>query len=90
MNLSQSWKIIQKSKVSILPLAVTIVVVFMIATLPYSYKLVGNSGAAIGLPTEVQEITDGEDRYQNIPILLQFIHGVVVAMLVIAVAAAWK
>lgn len=90
MTLTQSWKVFQKTKVPIIPILLSIIVVFVLATLPYSYKLVGNSAAAIGLPTEVKEIYEDEDRYQNIPLLLQFIHGIVVAMIVVAIAASWK
>jgi hypothetical protein len=67
-------------------LAVVIAVLFVIVTLPATWKLVGNTLAMIGLPTEVKEVSDAEgNTCQSVPMLLVLVHAVVLALLAICV-----
>ena len=59
-------------------LAVVVAVLFIVVTLPATWKLVGNTLAMVGLPTEVKEVTDNEgNTCQNIPMLLNVVHALV-------------
>lgn len=72
-------------------LAVVVAVLFIIVTLPATWKLVGNTLAMVGLPTEVIEVTDSEgNTCQNIPMLLNVVHGVVLGLLTVVVLNWWS
>lgn len=72
-------------------LAVIVAVLFIIVTLPATWKLVGNSLAMLGLPTEVKEVVDSEgNTCQNIPMMLNFIHAVVIGLLTVVVLNWWN
>lgn len=80
-----------KVKLDTNTLAVVIAVLFVVLTLPATWKMVGNTLAMIGLPTEVKEVNDSEDNTcQQIPMLLVLIHAVVLAMLAICFAQWWS
>lgn len=67
-------------------LAVIVAILFVIITLPATWKLVGDTLAMVGLPTEVKEVTDSEgNTCQNIPILLTVVHALVLALLTVVV-----
>jgi hypothetical protein len=67
-------------------LAVVVAVLFVLITLPAAWKLVGNTLAMIGLPTEVKEVTDSEgNTCQNIPMLLNIVHALVLGLLTVVV-----
>ena len=71
-------------------LAVVVAVLFVIVTLPVTWKLVGNTLAMVGLPTEVKEVTDSEgDTCQNIPMLLTVVHALVLGLLTVVVLNWW-
>ena len=79
-----SSKSLSKNKNNILPIIIG--VLFIVVTLPSVWKLVGNSLSSVGLPTEVREVTDAEgNTCQHIPMLLQVVHAVVLALLVLVV-----
>jgi hypothetical protein len=79
-----SSKSLGKNKNNILPIVIGIL--FIVVTLPAVWKFVGNSLSAVGLPTEVKEVTDAYgNTCQNIPMLLQVVHAVVLALLVVVV-----
>ena len=72
-------------------LAVIVAVLFIVVTLPATWKLVGNSLAMVGLPTEVKEVVDNEgNTCQNIPMMLNFIHAIVIGLLTVVVLNWWK
>ncbi len=80
-----------KVKLDTNTLAVVIAVLFVIVTLPATWKMVGNTLAMVGLPTEVKEINDAEgNACQNVPMLLVLVHAVVLALLAIWVAQWWS
>ena len=80
-----------KVKLDTNTLAVVIAVLFVVVTLPATWKLVGNTLAMVGLPTEVKEVNDSEgNTCQQVPMLLVLIHAVVLAMLAIWVAQWWS
>ena len=71
-------------------LAIVVAVLFIIVTLPATWKLVGNTLAMVGLPTEVKEVTDSEgNTCQNIPILLNVVHALVIGLLTVVVLNWW-
>jgi hypothetical protein len=71
-------------------LAVIIAILFVIVTLPATWKLVGDTLAMVGLPTEVKEVTDSEgNTCQNIPVLLTVVHAIVLALLTVIVLNWW-
>lgn len=71
-------------------LAVIVAVLFIIVTLPATWKLVGNTLAMVGLPTEVKEVTDSEgNTCQNIPMLLNVVHALVLGLLTVVVLNWW-
>lgn len=71
-------------------LAVVVAVLFVIVTLPATWKLVGNTLAMVGLPTEVKEVTDSEgNTCQNIPMLLNVVHALVLGLLTVVVLNWW-
>ena len=71
-------------------LAVVVAVLFVIVTLPATWKLVGNTLAMVGLPTEVKEVTDSEgNTCQNIPMLLNIVHALVLGLLTVVVLNWW-
>ena len=71
-------------------LAVVVAVLFVIVTLPATWKLVGNTLAMVGLPTEVKEVTDSEgNTCQNIPMLLTVVHALVLGLLTVVVLNWW-
>ena len=71
-------------------LAVVVAVLFLVVTLPATWKLVGNTLAIVGLPTEVKEVTDSEgNTCQNIPMLLNVVHAVVLGLLTVVVLNWW-
>jgi branched-subunit amino acid transport protein len=71
-------------------LAVVVAVLFIVVTLPVTWKLVGNTLSMVGLPTEVKEVTDSEgNTCQNIPMLLNLVHAVVLALLTVIVLNWW-
>ena len=72
-------------------LTITVALLFLIVTLPAVWKLVGNTLAMIGLPTEVKEVTDNEgNTCQNIPMLLNVIHALVLGLLTVCVLKWWS
>jgi len=80
-----------KVKLDTNTLAVVIAVLFVIVTLPATWKLVGNTLAMVGLPTEVKEVNDSEgNTCQQVPMLLVLVHAVVLALLAIYVAQLWS
>jgi len=71
-------------------LAIVVAVLFIIVTLPATWKLVGNTLAMVGLPTEVKEVTDSEgNTCQNIPMLLNVVHALVIGLLTVVVLNWW-
>ena len=71
-------------------LTVVVAVLFILVTLPATWKLVGNTLAMIGLPTEVKEVTDSEgNTCQNIPMLLNIVHALVLGLLTVVVLNWW-
>ena len=71
-------------------LALVVAVLFVIVTLPATWKLVGNTLAMVGLPTEVKEVTDSEgNTCQNIPMLLNLVHAIVIGLLTVVVLNWW-
>ena len=71
-------------------LAIVVAVLFIIVTLPATWKLVGNTLAMVGLPTEVKEVTDSEgNTCQNIPLLLNVVHALVIGLLTVVVLNWW-
>jgi hypothetical protein len=71
-------------------LAVIVAVLFVLVTLPATWKLVGNTLAMIGLPTEVKEVTDSEgNTCQSIPMLLNVVHALVLGLLTVVVLNWW-
>ena len=49
-------------------------------------RLVGNTLAMVGLPTEVKEVTDAEgNTCQNVPMLLSLVHALVLGFLTVVV-----
>ena len=84
-----SSKSLGKNKNNILPIIIG--VLFVIVTLPAVWKFVGNSLSAVGLPTEVREMTDADgNTCQYIPMLLQVVHAIVLALLVLVVLKWWS
>jgi hypothetical protein len=80
-----------KVKLDTNTLAVVMAVLFVVVTLPATYKLVGNTLAMIGLPTEVKEVTDTEgNTCQNVPMLLVLVHALVLALLAIWAVQWWS
>jgi len=80
-----------KVKLDTNTLAVVIAVLFVVVTLPATWKLVGNTLAMVGLPTEVKEVNDAEgNTCQNVPMLLVLIHAVVLALLAIWAVQWWS
>ncbi len=72
-------------------LTIIVALLFLIVTLPAVWKLVGNTLAMIGLPTEVKEVTDNEgNTCQNIPMLLNVIHALVLGLLTVCVLKWWS
>ncbi len=72
-------------------LAVVVAVLFVIVTLPATWKLVGNTLAMVGLPTEVKEVTDSEgNTCQSIPMLLNVVHALVLGLLTVVVLNWWS
>lgn len=72
-------------------LAVIVAVLFIVVTLPATWKLVGNTLAMVGLPTEVKEVTDSEgNTCQNIPMLLNLVHALVLGLLTVVVLNWWS
>jgi hypothetical protein len=71
-------------------LAIVVAVLFIIVTLPATWKLVGNTLAMVGLPTEVKEVTDSEgNTCQNIPMVLNVVHALVIGLLTVVVLNWW-
>ena len=71
-------------------LTIIVAVLFLIVTLPAVWKLVGNTLAMVGLPTEVKEVTDSEgNTCQNVPMLLNVIHALVLGLLTVCVLKWW-
>jgi hypothetical protein len=71
-------------------LAIIVAVLFIIVTLPVTWTLVGNTLAMVGLPTEVKEVTDSEgNTCQNIPMLLNVVHALVLGLLTVVVLNWW-
>lgn len=71
-------------------LAIVVAVLFVIVTLPATWKLVGNTLAMVGLPTEVKEVTDSEgNTCQNVPMLLTLVHAIVLGLLTVCVLKWW-
>lgn len=71
-------------------IALVVAVLFVVVTLPATWKLVGNTLAMVGLPTEVKEVTDAEgNTCQNVPMLLSLIHAVVLGLLTVVVLNWW-
>ena len=71
-------------------LAVVVAVLFIVVTLPATWNLVGNTLSMVGLPTEVKEVTDSEgNTCQNIPMLLNIIHAIVLGLLTVVVLKWW-
>jgi len=80
-----------KVKLDTNTLAVVIAVLFVVVTLPATWKLVGNTLAMVGLPTEVKEVNDSEgNTCQQVPMLLVLVHAVVLALLAICIAQWWS
>uniref|UniRef100_A0A6C0I5P0 Uncharacterized protein n=1 Tax=viral metagenome TaxID=1070528 RepID=A0A6C0I5P0_9ZZZZ len=72
-------------------LAVIVAVLFVLVTLPVTWKLVGDTLAMVGLPTEVKEVTDNEgNTCQNIPFLLTVVHALVLGLLTVVVLNWYK
>lgn len=72
-------------------LAVIVAVLFVLVTLPATWKLVGDTLAMVGLPTEVKEVTDSEgNTCQNIPVLLTVVHALVLGLLTVVVLNWWN
>ena len=72
-------------------LAVVVAVLFVLVTLPATWKLVGDTLAMVGLPTEVKEVTDNEgNTCQNIPVLLTVVHALVLGLLTVVVLNWWN
>jgi hypothetical protein len=72
-------------------LAVIVAVLFVVVTLPATWKLVGDTLAMVGLPTEVKEVTDSEgNTCQNIPVLLTVVHALVLGLLTVVVLNWWN
>lgn len=71
-------------------LAIVVAVLFVVITLPATWKLVGNTLAMVGLPTEVKEVTDSEgNTCQSIPMLLNVVHALVLGLLTVVVLNWW-
>lgn len=71
-------------------LAIIVAVLFVVVTLPATWKLVGNTLAMVGLPTEVKEVTDSEgNTCQSIPMLLNVVHALVLGLLTVVVLNWW-
>jgi hypothetical protein len=71
-------------------LTIIVAVLFLIVTLPAVWKLVGNTLAMVGLPTEVKEVTDYEgNTCQHVPMLLNVIHALVLGLLTVCVMKWW-
>jgi ABC-type sulfate transport system permease component len=71
-----------KMKIETQNIGVIVALLFVVVSLPITYKFVGNSLAMIGLPTEVKEIVDKDgNTCQQVPNLLIVIHAVVIALL---------
>ena len=71
-------------------IALVVAVLFVVVTLPATWKLVGNTLAMVGLPTEVKEVTDAEgNTCQNVPMLLSLVHAVVLGLLTVVVLNWW-
>ena len=71
-------------------LTIIVAVLFLIVTLPAVWKLVGNTLAMVGLPTEVKEVTDSEgNTCQNVPMLLNLVHALVLGLLTVCVMKWW-
>jgi hypothetical protein len=67
-------------------IALVVAVLFVVVTLPATWKLVGNTLAMVGLPTEVKEVTDAEgNTCQNVPMLLSLVHALVLGFLTVVV-----
>jgi hypothetical protein len=67
-------------------IALVVAVLFVVVTLPATWKLVGNTLAMVGLPTEVKEVTDDEgNTCQNVPMLLSLVHALVLGFLTVVV-----
>ena len=67
-------------------IAFVVSVLFIFVTLPATWKLVGNTLAMVGLPTEVKEVTDAEgNTCQNVPMLLSLVHALVLGFLTVVV-----
>jgi hypothetical protein len=72
-------------------LTIIVAVLFLIVTLPAVWKLVGNTLAMVGLPTEVKEVTDSEgNTCQHVPMLLNVIHALVLGLLTVCVLKWWS
>jgi hypothetical protein len=71
-------------------LTIIVAVLFLIVTLPAVWKLVGNTLAMVGLPTEVKEVTDSEgNTCQHVPMLLNLVHALVLGLLTVCVMKWW-
>jgi hypothetical protein len=71
-------------------LAIVVAILFIVITLPATWKLVGNTLAMVGLPTEVKEVTDSEgNTCQSIPMLLNVVHALVLGLLTVVVLNWW-
>ena len=67
-------------------IALVVAVLFVVVTLPATWKLVGNTLAMVGLPTEVKEVTDAEgNTCQNVPMLLSLVHALVLGFLTVII-----
>ncbi len=67
-------------------IAFVVSVLFIFVTLPATWKLVGNTLAMVGLPTEVKEVTDAEgNTCQNVPMLLSLVHALVLGFLTVII-----
>jgi hypothetical protein len=72
-------------------LTIIVAVLFLLVTLPAVWKAVGNTLAMVGLPTEVTEVTDSEgNTCQNIPMLLNIVHALVLGLLTVCVLNWWS
>ena len=72
-------------------LAVIVAVLFIVVTLPATWKLVGNTLGMVGLPTEVKEVTDAEvNTCQHVPLLLNVVHALVLGLLTVVVLNWWS
>lgn len=72
-------------------LAVVVAVLFVILTLPVTWKLVGNLLSMVGLPTEVKEVNDSEgNTLQQVPMVLVLIHALVLSLLTVMVLNWWS